>query len=411
MRLAIILVALMGPICCAASPPTDAELKDLLESHQWFALRDAMQKLAQPPLLYRGAVACAFHDVKRCEQDMRRVARDGSAADRADAYGFLMLAHAMVGRFQLAMTDSEERLKARGTPSAPDSWHELFSAFGQHADMTVVSAQPSRVPFERAAGHLLVPVFINRGPARYILDTGANFSMITESEAKRLGLKISEVHAHGLGDSTGKGFSLVKVAVADRMEMGNLRLKNVPFMVVDDDLDALLELPADARGAIGMQVLLACGTIRWNSAGTVELGGHRGKSSVGRANLCFDGLLPLTEGGFGGAKLVFGLDTGDSESRLYPRFAREFAALVKERGKPGTWSLSGAGGTVEAQTTILPELVLEVGGFTAALHPVHILAKGAGPETYHGIVGMDLLDQAKTITIDFQTMRMTLADY
>ena len=158
-----------------------------------------------------------------------------------------------------------------------------------------------------------------------------------------------------------------------------------------------------------MQVLLAFGTVRWNSAGTVELGVHAERSSVGRANLCFDGLLPLTEGGFGGAKLVFGLDTGDSESRLYPRFAREFAAVVKERGKPGSWSLSGAGGTVEVQTTILPELQLEVGGFTAVLQTAHILGKGGGSEIYHGIIGMDVLDQAKTITIDFQAMRMTLA--
>jgi clan AA aspartic protease (TIGR02281 family) len=339
---------------------------------------------------------------------MQRVTHSGSAADRSDAYGFLMLLNAMSGHFRLAMIDSEERLKARGPSSAPDGFHALLSAFARYADLAVVSRRASSVPYERAAGHLLIPVSINGGTARYILDTGANFSMISESEAKRLGLKTSEVHAT-MGDSTGTGFSLGRVALADRMEIGNFRLKNVPFMVVDDDLDAFGELPAGAHGAIGMQVLLAFGTVRWNSEGTVELGVHAERSSVGQANLCFDGLLPLTEGGFGDAKLVFGLDTGDSESRLYPRFTREFAALVKERGKPGTWSLSGAGGTVEAQTTILPELRLELGGFAVALRPVHIVGKGGGSEIYHGIIGMDVLNQAKTITIDFQAMRMTLA--
>jgi clan AA aspartic protease (TIGR02281 family) len=411
MRLAIVLMALVGPTSCTRSPAADADqLRALADSHQWFALRDAVQNMAHPPLLYRGAVACAFNDVKRCEQDMQRVVHGGSAADRADAHGFLMVLDAMAGRFRLAMIDSKERLKLRGTLSAPDGLHAVLSAFGQYADLTVVSRRPSSVPYERAAGHLLIPVSINGGSARYILDTGANFSGVTESEAKRLGLKTSEVHAHNLGDSTGRGFSLGKLAIADRMEIGNLRLKNVPFMVVDDDLDAFAELPADARGAIGMQVLLACGTIRWNSAGTVELGGHAERASVGRANLCFDGLQPLAEGSFGSAKLVFVLDTGDSESHLSSRFAREFAALVKERGKPDTWSLSGLGGTVEAQTTILPDFRLEVGGLAAALQPVHVLGKVAGSEFHHGVIGMDFLDQATEVTIDFRAMRMTLAN-
>jgi clan AA aspartic protease (TIGR02281 family) len=169
---------------------------------------------------------------------MERVTHSGSTADRADAYGFLMLMNAMSGHFRSAMIDSEERLKARGASSAPDGFHALLSSFGRYADLAVVSRRASSVPYERAAGPLLIPVSINGGTARYILDTGANFSVISESEAKRLGLKTSEVHAHNLGDSTGTGFSLGKVAVADRMEIGNSRLKNVPFMVVGDDLDA-----------------------------------------------------------------------------------------------------------------------------------------------------------------------------
>ena len=377
MRLAVVLLAVST--CSTVSSAADDQLSALADSHQWFALRDSVRNMAHPPLLYRGVVACTFNDARRCRRDMDRVIHSGSAVDRSDAYGFLMVLNAMSGHFRSAMIDSEERLKARGTLSAPDGSRALLSAFGRYADLVVVSRGASSVPYERAAGHLLIPVSINGGMARYILDTGANFSMISESEAKRLRLKTSEVYAQQtVGDSTGTGFSLRKVALADRVDIGNFRLKNVPFLVVGDDLDVFGELPAGAHGAIGIQVLLAFGTVRWNQAGTVELGVHLERSGVGRPNLCFDGLIPLTEGGFGGAKLVFGLDTGDSESRLYPRFAQEFAALVRDRGRPATWSLSGAGGTVEAQTTILPELRVEVGGFTGALQPAHILGKGSG---------------------------------
>jgi len=407
MRRLTVLAALAA--FCRPAPAADPDqLKALAQTRQWFALRDAVRKMQNPPLLYRGAVACAFHDEEECQRDMRRVIQSGPADARADAYGFLMMQDALAGHFSRARSDSEERLKMSGTSSAPDSLHAVFSAFGQYEGMTVVSQQPSRVHGEYAADHLLIPATINGASARYLVDTGANFSMITESEARRLALKITEVRASNLGDATGKGFTLGRVAMADRLDIGNIRLKNVPFMVVSDDLAAFTELPADARGAIGIQVLAACRAIHFNRTGTIELGGRAEKADMSRANLCFDGLQLLVEGSFRGSRLTFVLDTGDSESRLYPRFEREFADLVKERGVPDIWTVSGAGGTVEAQVTMLPELVLDLGGMRTALQRVHIWDKGAGTDLQHGVIGLDALNQAREVTLDFQAMRMTL---
>src|SRR5579863_10083876 len=281
MRMAITLLALAVPAASDAD-----QLKALADTHQWFALRDAVQKMADPPLLYRGAVACTFHDVKHCEEDMQAIIRHGTAADRADANGFLMLQHALAGHFRLAAKHSEESLTVTGGPPPPDALHAMFSTYGNYPDLIVAAHGPSRIRYQRAAGHLLLPTSINGRATSYILDTGANFSIVTELEAKRLGLKTSSLHAPKMMDSTGAGFSLGKVALADRLDVGKFRLKNVPFMVVDDDRDAFAELPAASRGAIGMQVLLAFGMVQWNAAGTIELGGSAEPANIARANLC-----------------------------------------------------------------------------------------------------------------------------
>jgi clan AA aspartic protease (TIGR02281 family) len=401
---------LLALVVITTSSATAADdLKLLSDTHQWFALRDAIRKVTNPPLLYQAAVACEFHDTHACEHDVRGIVRDGSPADRADAYGFLMLQHALAGHYRSAVEASEERLKASRPSAAPDSLNALLSAFDQHPDLAVASRGPSTIRYERAAGHLLLPSSINGKSARYLLDTGANFSVIVASEAKRLGLRISEVRVEHVGDATGNGFSLTKIAFADHINIGGFRLKNVPFMVLGDDLDVFTELPDGARGAFGMQVLLALGNVRWNSRGDIQLGAPSQPLDISHANLCFDGLGMLTEAGYGDTRLVFVLDTGDSESRLGPRFAREFAALVTERGKPGAWNLSGAGGVVETPATILSEFQLDLGSMRTTSAPIHIWkGDGGGREYHHGVIGLDILDQASAVALDFRSMRLSL---
>ncbi len=135
------------------------QLKALADNDQWFALRDAVQKMADPSLLYRGEVACAFHDVKRCEQNMQAVMRHGTVADHIDASGFLMLQHSLAGHFRLAAKYSEEGAKVRGHPPVRDGLHTLLSTLGDYPDLMV--AAHSTVRYERAAGHLLLPTSIN----------------------------------------------------------------------------------------------------------------------------------------------------------------------------------------------------------------------------------------------------------
>jgi hypothetical protein len=122
----------------------------------------------------------------------------------------------------------------------------------------------------------------------------------------------------------------------------------------------------------------------------------------------FDGAMPVTQVQFGQNKLDFALDTGAVKTHLYPRFAKEFASLVKESGRRGTTRNVGAGGTFGVDSIILPELSLRIAGFGTTLRPANVLLNDVGSEWRYGNLGLDLLSQARIVTLDFKSMTIAL---
>jgi hypothetical protein len=70
----------------------------------------------------------------------------------------------------------------------------------------------------------------------------------------------------------------------------------------------------------------------------------------------------------------------------------------------------GMGGSANSQVTSIQKLTLELGGKSIALQPAHILDVQSRPEAkwFYGNLGIDLLYQAQTVTIDFRAMTLTL---
>jgi predicted aspartyl protease len=280
--------------------------------------------------------------------------------------------------------------------------------FSGYPELSVASRHASTVRGEFRDGHLFIPVFINGESGKYILDTGANLSTLTELEAKRLGLRVSDLNVDPaqIGESSGKGVEGAKFAVADRLELAGIHLRNVPFLIVSDEPEAFFALPPGYRGAIGIQVLLACRTVRWDSNGTVHLDGEPRRKSTSNSNLCFNGLDTFTQVAFEKGTLDIQVDTGADSSSLFQRFASRYPEYVQGSGAPGTKVVGGAGGTTKVAATILPEIALRSGGFAATLRPVYVIAKDVESD---GTIGMDILGQAHEVTFDFRAMRLTLS--
>jgi hypothetical protein len=97
--------------------------------------------------------------------------------------------------------------------------------------------------------------------ANYIFDTGANFSVLSESEARRLGLSVRGAPGSHGTDAAGTSVPY-RVALAGRVSVGDFEVRNVLFLVARDDRQPFVDLPAGSRGVLGFPVALAFETIR-----------------------------------------------------------------------------------------------------------------------------------------------------
>ena len=108
--------------------------------------------------------------------------------------------------------------------------------------------------------------------------------------------------------------------------------------------------------------------------------------------------------------MEFSLDTGAQYTDLYPKFAKRFADLVRASGTAESRRLTGVDGSAKFKSVVLGSVELRLLGRTLTLKPAHVLLSehNADSQWYFGNLGMDVLNQAKSITLDFRTMTLQL---
>jgi Aspartyl protease len=200
-----------------------------------------------------------------------------------------------------------------------------------------------------------------------------------------------------------------RTAVVDELNIGNVKLHSVAFLVVPDAQLPVDEQPAGDRGLVGLPVVLALQVIDWKSDGMFAMGRATNQPASVDGNLCFDGFSPVVRVKFADQDLSFILDTGNQAgTELWTRFARDFTALIQRRGTIGKQTLTGIAGSNERETSVLPEIRLRVGGLETLLRPAKVFSKPVGDDFHHGLLGLDVLTQARELRIDFRSMTLKL---
>jgi hypothetical protein len=386
---------------CFASECDDHSFKALYESHQLFELREAVKK-GGAPVFYQGIVACAFNDLGQCEKKLESVIKSApNSGDARQARTTLAAVYFRSGRFREALSLVDAMLMANREDAAKDA-RPLVAALARLPDQSVTKRRPSKVPMRAWGEDLAIPFTINGRPAKYAFDTGNFAVMVSRSEAKRLGLRIYETDA----DVKVNGLS-VQIAIADRLEVGNFRFKNVAFTVFPDDQEPFNDMPEGERGIVGLPTLLAFRNFSWGADGVFEFG-LKNPASVSEPNVSFNEQFVLAQVEFRNSKLTFGLDTGGETTSLEPRFAGTFADIVKQFGKKDSKKVAEIGSSKQVDSVVLPELELRVGGLPTVLRPAYILFDGSAGGCHYGSLGMDLMRQSQRTTIDFESMTLTL---
>ena len=93
------------------------------------------------------------------------------------------------------------------------------------------------VPFKVVRDKVVVKAKLNGKKMDFAVDTGAERTVVTVSTARRLGIRpLVETMSAGVGMVGLRGLQL---GVADSLEVGNLKLKNVPVLIKNPPLEGL----------------------------------------------------------------------------------------------------------------------------------------------------------------------------
>jgi predicted aspartyl protease len=405
----LVLLLLSCASLVAAEP---GRLRELAGSNRLFDLLRALEQPGWPDgeaSFYRALAAARFGRETQGIELLRKALAAGLRPGAArQAHQEMAEAFQRLGRYKEASKAWTQALLA--TPAADPEREEnenarnLMDSLSDVAPQTVEIGRADPVQAVRnRLGVQDVSVEVNGVKGEWIMDTGADFSTVTESEAKRMGLSVRETTAWVSG-STGEKNRL-RLAVASNLEFGGARLRNVVFLVLADQALNIQALQHQIPGILGLPVLRALGRIAVSSAGTIRIHPPE-KAQGGAPNMFFDEASPVVEVRRGEHRLQMFLDTGANTTVLHPSFRAALGpeALPKLETRQG--KTAGAGGMVERRTERVPNLRIQVLETVIELNKIRLLNETpAGRNRYRdGVMGMDALWGG--YLLDFNAMRL-----
>ncbi|HEX5461780.1 MAG TPA: pepsin/retropepsin-like aspartic protease family protein [Steroidobacteraceae bacterium] len=261
-------------------------------------------------------------------------------------------------------------------------------------------------------GSLEADLSVNGVGGKWLLDTGANMSVVTHGFAERLRLQplpgSARVQALTGVENT------MRVAVIPTLRLGGAILHHVVVLVLPDKD---LNIPYDKEGhryqinaIIGYPVLQALGRLTFRRDGRL-LAGDLASDSHGGVRMYMKGLRPVIECKMAGHSLPFSFDTGASRTELLTAYYERFKSQAPHWQQVEKVS-AGAGGAVRKKGFVQRVLKLQVGARTATLRDVMIDAADTGVDNaaIYGNLGQDFVSGFDSFTIDFRSMRFSLGE-
>jgi hypothetical protein len=288
----------------------------------------------------------------------------------------------------------------------------IMQILGGAPAQTITWEGPLKMKTERnPINSLNVDLTVNGVQGPWLLDTGANLSLVSESFAKRLGLKTLPGVAYTQAGLTGIQNPL-HVALLPTLHMGGATLHNVVLMVLPDaNININLGKSSyQINGIIGYPAFQALGIISFLHTREFVAGAAARSNGTG-ARMYMKGLSPIVMCNVEGKDRPFSFDTGASGTDLFVRYYDEFRGEAKG-WKKGKEKDSGAGGTIKRKIYFQPEVKLGFGDKTVVLKKVSINSTGTGTDTdeLYGNLGQDVPANFVSFTLDFINMTFSLGE-
>ena len=419
----------------------DTRIRGLFADHQFFQVADELDQL--PPeqaQLYRGILANRDNEPEKSIQLLKplldKVMASGDRADEKLVRKSLAEDYLRLGDYAEAAKAYEALETRMHDQLSADELYEIemplkmLPLAAPNPPMTVDPCDPFVMQVSKdPLGLIDVPVFVDAQPHSWMLDPTAPFNLIARSLAREVGLKVSDdaVTIHTL---TGKPMQVHATVIPRFTIAGRLTLRNMTAFVYEDADYFFPRSRYQVQGVLGYAALQALGSVKITADATIEV--HPGKEpdpaavastkdaaglAVGKsasdpvgAHFFLDGDQVIVALGSPGNERMFAVDAGGQQSYLTSRYYDEHAGDFAG-AKSSQFSIP-TDPSIPPQPAYVAETVpLEAGGTTAHVHYLQVLTQplgSAASNDVYGVLGIDVLDQLRSYTFDYRTMRFSV---
>jgi hypothetical protein len=287
---------------------------------------------------------------------------------------------------------------------------KLLPLIYQFPPMTVEPGESFTLPYDRdGLGLTDVPVFVDGQSHDWMLDPTAPFNLICRTTAKEIGLKISDEYAT-VTSLTGRPMQ-VQAAVIPRFTIGTVTYRNMPAFVFDDKDYYFPKSNYQVRGVLGYPAVSALGSITITAESDIQVHpGEKGERLNSGSRFFLDGDRIIAALGKEGDERMFAIDASGQQTYLTSRYYEEHTDEFANK-KMQLLSVPGSHKQPPAPAYVADSASVEVGATPMTLHFVQVLTEPLGnaalDDTY-GTLGMDALDELKSYTFDYRTMRFAV---
>jgi predicted aspartyl protease len=262
------------------------------------------------------------------------------------------------------------------------------------------------IAYKRDLVHLIrIPVTMNKETTDFIFDTGANFSTISESCAKKMGVRT--LNAKFSVTTSSRSALESKLGVADELKIGDVIFRNVVFIILPDKSLKFAGGIYKIKGIIGLPVIAQLKHIEITKDYHLKsTENYQGNHAV---NLGMEGNTPFVAVTFFGTSHVYIFDTGAGGSALGNRFYETYKDSLTN-AEEGTAHIGGAGGVEKVKTRSVKNVHYKLDGASGVLKTLTVQLSGITDAlgNYKGIVGQDIFMQWNVMTMDFEKMYLEL---
>ena len=401
-------------------------LSALLADHQFMEMEKLLQdsdnaadgptKLTQQQSqLYLGVLANRENkpqeSIRLLEPLVEQLKPDASGPEEKTLRKALAEDYLRAGDWAKAAT-AYQNLSNRGSLS-PDEKSEielplkLLPLVAAYPPMTVEPGEPFALPYDRdALGLTDVPVFIDAQSHDWMLDPTAPFNLICRSTAKQIGLRISDQSAT-VETITGRPMQ-VHATLIPRFTLGTVTYRNMTAFVFDDADYYFPKSGYQVRGVLGYPAVSALGSLTISSDARIEVQpGDKGEKLTAGARFFLDGDQIVAALGKAGDERMFIVDASGQQTYLTSRYYAEHSGDFSN-SKMQLLTTPSAQKRPPAPAYIAESVTLTVGATPVTFHYLQVLTQpldAAAVDDTYGTLGMDALDELKSYTFDYRTMR------